>query len=221
MVDVYYWINLWLVFDCSNHRFGFFHRRRACSKMSECVAQVSMITGLKNQNKAFGIKFLEVEFFISASFAGMLGGICCLGALAGVLVPLWLMNCFRPTSSRCLFFCGISQGSSNWKMYYGPFHRSLVSVAFSYSLFTFQLLSSLHATINQFLAFLTLMVLQSPMETFLKMIAIQNVAVKPISSIQFVIRPSIWPTLHHAMLVAHQLRMEFSKIASAYLAQKI
>lgn len=51
---------------------------------------------------------MEVEFFISASFAGMLGGICCLGALAGVLVPLWLMNCFRPTSSRCLFFCGIS-----------------------------------------------------------------------------------------------------------------
>ena len=100
-------------------------------------------------------------------------------------------------------------------------HRSLVSVAFSYSLFTFQLLSSLHATINQFLVFLTLMVLQSPMETFLKMIAIQNVAVKPISFIQFVIRPSIWPTLHHAMLVAHQLRMEFSKIASAYLAQKI
>ena len=38
----------------------------------------------------------------------MLGGICCLGALAGVLIPLWLMNCFRPTSSRCLFFCGIS-----------------------------------------------------------------------------------------------------------------
>ena len=56
----------------------------------------------------FGIKFLQAQFYISASYAAMLGVLVCIGALGGVIIPLIIMNAFKLQSSSCFLISGIS-----------------------------------------------------------------------------------------------------------------
>ena len=54
----------------------------------------------------FGIKFLQVVFYISASYAALLGVICTICALLGVALPLIWMHYKEPEASHCFYAAG-------------------------------------------------------------------------------------------------------------------
>ena len=54
----------------------------------------------------FGIKFLQVVFYISASYAALLGVICTVCALLSVLLPLVWMHYKEPEPSSCFYAAG-------------------------------------------------------------------------------------------------------------------